>query len=392
MTGARPDTTQVWDLNTHFRKDLPDVVTLPQHFKNAGYFVQGMGKIYHGGFDDPPTWSVPWTAPDAPKSAPPPNAGTGAKRKRGPAFFAGGTDESWHDGALATQAVETLGTLKDKEAPFFLAVGFAKPHLAFACPQKYWDLYDPDEIPLAPNRYLPKDAPDYALVDSGELRNYDGAPKEGPFPEAYARRLKHGYYAAVSFMDAQVGRVLDELDRLGLTENTIVVLWGDHGWKLGEHDRWCKHSNAENDTNAPLIVSAPGMIAKGKHTKALVEFVDIYPTLAELAGLPLPDHLEGTSAVPLLADPDKPWKQAAFSQYPRNSRGKRLMGYSMRTSRYRFTCWVDREDHTKIDAIELYDHETDPQENQNLAGDPAHQETVRTLMAQWKEGWKGARL
>jgi arylsulfatase A-like enzyme len=188
--------------------------------------------------------------------------------------------------------------------------------------------------------------------------------------------------------------VLDELDRLGLTKNTIIILWGDHGWKLGEHDAWCKHSNCENDANAPLLLSVPGMKVVGSRTDALVEFVDIYPTLAELAGLPLPSHLEGTSMKPLLDDPKRPWKSAAFSQYPRpssKSGGGPLMGYSMRTDRYRFTVWVGRDDHSKVDAVELYDHQTDPQENQNIAKRPENAALVEKLMAQWKAGWQGAK-
>jgi arylsulfatase A-like enzyme len=192
-------------------------------------------------------------------------------------------------------------------------------------------------------------------------------------------------------MDAQVGRVLDALDSSGQRDNTIIVLWGDHGWKLGEHDRWCKHSNAENDTNAPLIVSAPGMKRAGNRTEALVEFVDVYPTVAELAGLPLPGHLEGMSAVPLLEQPDRRWKSAAFSQYPRKADRKDLMGYTMRTERYRFTRWVGRKDHEQVSAVELYDHQTDPQENVNIAGDPANAALVATLTKQWLAGWKGAK-
>jgi arylsulfatase A-like enzyme len=214
-------------------------------------------------------------------------------------------------------------------------------------------------------------------------------PKDSVPPDL-ARQLKHGYYAAISYTDAQIGKLLDELDQLGLRTNTVVVLWGDHGWKLGEHDAWCKHSNCEDDANAPLILSAPGMKAAGRHTKALVEFVDIYPTLSELAGLPLPGHLEGTSFKPLLDDPQRPWKTAAFSQYPRSQRGG-LMGYSMRTDRYRFTVWVGKKDHSKVDAIELYDHQTDPQENQNIAQRPENATLVEQLMAQWTKGWQGAK-
>ena len=214
-------------------------------------------------------------------------------------------------------------------------------------------------------------------------------------PDPLARQLKHGYYAAISYMDAQLGKVLDELDRLGLRENTIIVLWGDHGWKLGEHDAWCKHSTSENDTNAPLLLSAPGMKTAGAKSNALVEFVDIYPTLVELAGLPLPAHLEGVSMKPLLDNPNRAWKTAAFSQYPRTKAQTKspngLMGYAMRTDRYRFTVWVDRTDHTKVDAIELYDHQSDPMENINVATDPTNTELVQKLMAQWQRGWQGAK-
>jgi arylsulfatase A-like enzyme len=256
-------------------------------------------------------------------------------------------------------------------------------------PKKYWDLYDPAAIQLAPNPFRPKDAPSYSILPGGELRNYHGIPKGSVGPDL-ARQLKHGYYAAVSYTDAQIGKVLDELDRLGLRDNTIVVLWGDHGWKLGEHDAWCKHSTVENDTNAPLILSVPGMKHAGGKTDALVEFVDIYPTLSELAGLPLPGHLEGTSFTPVLDEPARAWKTAAFSQYPRNGDGTKLMGYSMRTDRYRFTVWVERTDHSKVHATELYDHQLDPQENTNVAGLPANAALVSGLMEQWKKGWRGA--
>ena len=410
LTGMRPDTTKVWDLNTHFRRALPDVVTLPQLFKNNGYTSQGMGKIYHGGFGDPASWSAPDVASqppaeDAPKkpnggkkkSAPAKAADTSAsdpanavtKTDRGPAFLA--TDDEpngGEEGALANEAIAALRKFKADSKPFFLAVGFHKPHLPFNSPKAYWDLYDPAKIPLAPNIFLPKDAPAYAMANKNELWSYSGVLDASHLPEGYARQLKHGYYAAVSYMDAQLGRVVDELDKLGLRENTVIILWGDHGWKLGEHDRWSKHSNVENDVHAPLIISVPGMKAVGKRTDALVEFVDMYATLAELAGLPVAANVEGKSFKPLLDDPALRWKSAAFSQYPRTSGGKKLMGYSMRTDRYRFTQWVDRDDHSKVDAVELYDHRTDPQENTNIANDPATKAVVEKLTAQWAAGWK----
>jgi iduronate 2-sulfatase len=393
VTGARPDSTKVWDLVTHFRDAMPDVVTLPQHFKDNGYFVQAMGKIYHPGYDDKRSWSVPWQTPNAPtyalKNAVPEKDEDKPKSKNGPAFeSADVADNFYKDGMVADLAVSTLRGLKGKSEPFFLGVGFAKPHLPFVSPQRYWDLYDPAKIALAPNPFHPKDAPEYALTSSGELRNYHGMPAQGPIPDDLARKLRHGYYAAISYTDAQIGKVLDELDRQGLRQNTIIVLWGDHGWKLGEHGEWCKHSNVENDANAPLLLSVPGMKNVGKHSRALVEFVDIYPTLADLAGLPLPAHLEGLSIKPLLENPNRLWKRAAFSQYPR---GQKVMGYSMRTDRYRFTVWVGRKDHSRIEAIELYDHEKDPQENTNIANLPENAKLVEELMAQWKQGWRGAR-
>ncbi len=419
MTGTRPDTTKVWDLETHFRAALPNVVTLGQHFKNHGYFVQGMGKIYHGSLDDAPTWSVPWQssrgqayglpenlALNNRQSAAPAVAGGSGKKSgkkkqeptprnsRGPAFEGADVpDDTFTDGQNAKLAVATLGVMAKQQQPFFLALGFSKPHLPFVAPKKYWDLYDPAKIQLAPNKFRPKDAPDYAIQPGGELRNYHGIP-EGSIPDDLARQLKHGYYAAISYMDAQLGLVLDELDRLDLAKNTIVVLWGDHGWKLGEHDAWCKHSNAENDTNGALLLSVPGMKHAGAKATGLVEFVDIYPTLAELAGLPLPAHLEGLSFKPVLDHPTRPWKPAAFSQYPRpgNSAtgGIPLMGYSMRTERYRFTVWLHRDDPGKVADIELYDHQIDPQENLNVAKSPAHRELLEQLMAQWRGGWQGA--
>jgi iduronate 2-sulfatase len=453
LTGTRPDTTKVWDLVTHFRAALPDVVTLPQHFKQGGYFVQGMGKIYHGGLDDPPSWSVPWQNPKAPVYALPENValsqknvqgepdgesgdnsgaapgsyslpktnasgkspvagdtanqnpGEKAKKgkktpnapnSRGPIYeCADVPDNTYTDGKVADLAIQTLREISKKPEPFFLAVGFIKPHLPWVAPKKYWDLYDPARIALAPNPFLPIDAPAYAVLpNDGEVRAYKGVPPSGHIPDDIARKLKQAYFAGVSYTDAQVGKVLAELDRLHLRTNTIIVLWGDHGWKLGEHDAWGKHSNVENDVNAPLIFSAPGMKTAGKHTDALVEFVDIYPTLCELAGLPLPGHLEGASLKPLLDDPKRPWKSAAFSQYPRNA-GKtgagQLMGYAMRTDRYRFVVWVGRTDHSKVDAVELYDHQTDPQENYNVAKKPENAGLVSQLMEQWKKGWPGAK-
>jgi len=390
MSGCRPDTTRVYNLQTPLRTTMPDVLTLCEHFKTSGYTAISLGKIYHHGKrDDPRGWSEdPWRPTGDWKGygyLTPEAQAIVAKttRGRGPAYeCADVPDEAYPDGAVATKAVETLRRVKDR--PFFLAVGFYKPHLPFNAPKKYWDLYPEDTIDLADNPFKPKGCPDIAMHNWGELRNYPGMPKKGPVSQEQARTLVRGYYACTSYTDAQIGRVLDELDRLGLADKTVVVLWGDHGWHLGDHGLWCKHSNFETAVHAPLILAAPGYRG-GQKTRRLAEFVDIYPSTCELAGLPVPEHCEGASLVPLMKDPAWPWKTAAFSQYPRG----RVMGYSMRTDRYRFTRWQARDGAAV--ATELYDHQSDPAENVNLADQPKHRKTVEDLKAIFKKGWRGAR-
>ena len=292
----------------------------------------------------------------------------------GPAYeCADVPDKTYTDGVIADEAIAALRKMKDR--PFFLALGFLKPHLPFIAPKKYWDMYDRDRIPMAANPFAPKDAPKIALTNWGEMRAYHDIPKVGPLTDEEARTLKHGYYACVSYIDAQLGRVLNELDRLGLRDNTVVILWGDHGWKLGEHAMWCKHTNFEIDARVPMICAAPKQKAYGRHSAALVEFVDIYPTLCELADLPLPNHLEGDSFAALLDTPDLPGEAMALSQYPRGN----IMGYSMRTDRYRLTLWQKRQAPHETVAVELYDHESDPDENVNVAAYPTNAELVEKL-------------
>jgi len=400
MPGLRPDTSKVTNLQTHFRDNVPDVVTIPQHFMNNGWHSQGMGKIYHTGHgnrDDKFSWSVPHRTPRISNYLREESQRIRQENRRrnkadkshrwtnGPTTeMADVPDNAYRDGATAELAVETMNQLTDQ--PFFLAVGFSKPHLPFCAPKKYWDLYDPSKIELPDNYFPQKNVPSYAPSTSGELRKYDGIPSKGPVSDEQALTMIHGYYACVSYIDALVGQLLDRLDALGLRDSTSVVLWGDHGWKLGEHAAWCKHSNVELDTNAPLICSDPDL-PKGQVTDALVEFVDIYPSLCELVGLPVPSHVEGDSYVPLMQDASRPWKAAAFSQYPR---GKR-MGYTMRTDRYRYTEWVTRDEKRELLAQELYDHQVDPQENANLIDDPAYVDVTPKLMAQMKAGWQDAR-
>jgi len=382
LTGLRPDTVRVHGNTVHFRKTVPDIVTLPQHFKNHGYHVQGMGKIYHQ--DDPPSWSVPLERPPAMVWLRPENSAATVAKRGPPTEFADVDDNAYPEGKIAELAVDAMR--KNKDRPFFLAVGFVRPHLPFNCPKKYWDLYDRSEVEL-PKPIRPKGAPNYALTSWGELRKYRGIPSKGPVSEKQALDLIHGYRACVTYVDAQVGRVIDELDRLGLREKTVIILWGDHGWKLGDYGCWCKHTNFELDVHVPMIVHAPGAKGNGRATDALAEFVDIYPSLCELAGLPLPDHLEGTSFAPLLQDPDRPWKKAAMSQYPRG----KLMGYSMRTDRYRYTRWCDRKDPEKVAAMELYDHEKDPGETVNVVGNPEYADIAKKLESQLDAGWRAAR-
>ena len=408
MTGLRPDTIRIWDLSTHFRDNAPDVVTVSQHFKNHGYHAERLGKIYHTGHgnrDDKYSWSRSVEYPRSPRYGPEGNAhlkrllakakaeGVDLKnnrlRPRGLPWEAPDVaDDQLTDGKIAENAIKLMRELKDQ--PFFLAVGFVNPHLPFVAPKKYWDLYDRDAIRLADNPYSPKGAPDFAMTTWGELRKYYDIPATGPLSNEQAVSMKHGYYAAISYVDAQIGRLLDELERLGLAEKTIVVFWGDHGWKLGEHGGWCKHTNFELDARVPMIISSPKQKAAACTTDALAEFVDIYPTLCDLAGLPTPDGLEGLSTAPLLNDAKLPWKSAAFSQYPRSVGGKRLMGYSMRTDRYRFTRWQQRDNPDEVVAIEVYDHVNDPDENVNLAADPASRKLIEDLTRQYLKGWRGA--
>lgn len=385
LTGCRPDTTKVWNLSTHFRKALPDIVTLPQHFRNHGYLTKGIGKIYHSGLDDEASWSVPSQNPKSPHGAERRKDGRGPVMER----FKGPENQLF-DGELGEMAVTALGAMKKQSQPFFLAVGFIKPHLPFIAPEKYWDLYDPAKIPLAPNPFPQKDVPSFAVSPGGELRGYGGVPKERVLPDDFSRSLKQGYFAGVSFVDAQIGQILDELARLDLAKNTIIVIWGDHGWKLGEHAAWAKHTNVENDTRAPLIISVPGMANAGKTTLGLVEFVDLYPSLSDLAGLPKPAKLEGVSFKPLMDDPARPWKSAVFSQYPRGKGKNLMMGYSMKTDEFRLTRWLNQKDHSKVVAVELFDHRNDPQENINVASLPANKELVEKLTKQSEAGWQAA--
>jgi iduronate 2-sulfatase len=396
LTGRLPDHNRAWHNRNLFRETNPDTVTLPQLFKQHGYHAAAMGKIFSGDERelDPASWSVPeilrqdgWKNYALPRSE-----GAG---KQAPYEAADVPDDGYSDGKLANLAVETLGRLKAEAKPFFLAVGFFKPHLPFNAPKKYWDLHDPAkfDLPGEPGRVL--GAPDVAYHTHRELGGYTGVPKDEQLDAAQTRMLRHGYYACVSYIDAQVGKVLDALQRHGLADNTIVVLWGDHGFALGDAGRWCKGTNFELDARVPFLVRVPGLAQPGRATSALIEYVDIYPTLAELAGLPAPAYLAGRSFGPILRDPAHPGREFALSQFSRpfNAGAPQGMGYSIRTATHRYTRWVDWPAR-QTTAEELYDYaapaSAEPRwttfvERRNVLDEPAYaavRDALRTKMDQ----------
>lgn len=405
LTGLRPDTTKVWDLVTHFRAAQPKCVTLPQHFRENGYHTVGLGKIEHHGYEDGPSWSEPrwfstgqivtvdptdWTKRSGSRfdgvteyAAPMPRgAGKGDnKAKQGPAFeVSPKSDGELPDGATAAEAVKRLTALKASGQPFFLAVGFLKPHLPFVAPKKYWDMHDPDKIPVPAFDRLPDGTPSFVGHDNGELHAYPGVPAGNPIPPDFAKKLRHGYNACITYTDAQIGRLLDALDKEGLADNTIIVLWGDHGWQLGEHGLWHKHTNFEFATHAPLLIALPKSTTAGRHCAAPVEFVDVYPTLADLCGLSIPSALVGRSLKPYLQNPDAPMQKPAVSVYPRSSKeqGGALMGYSVRDERWRCNFWRKRGT-AEIGFTELYDEKNDPNETVNLATRPEHAPLIESM-------------
>jgi iduronate 2-sulfatase len=411
MTGLRPDTTKVWDLVTDFRRNLPKAVTIPQHFRKHGYKAVAFGKLFHNTFPDDVSWDEPThhakdvigystENQDRLKAYKQTMKADGKseiaiERMRGPATeIQDQPDEKNYDGKQTSNAIVRMRELSSGDSPFFLAVGFIRPHLPFITPKKYWDLYEREKIPLATNSFLPRGMPPVAFGERSmggfyELRgymNYADAPSpfERPLTEEQQRELKHGYYASVSFIDAQVGRLLDALDELQIAKNTVVVLWSDHGWKLGEHGGWCKQTNYEIDTHVPMMIRVPDAKANGQGCNAIVECVDIYPTLCDVAGLPVPTNLEGKSLAPLLANVDGKVKDGAISQFERKQEGQQYMGYAIRTEHFRYIEWLSAES-GKVVAQELYDHRNDPDENDNIASMPKHANLLSECSDQlWK--------
>jgi iduronate 2-sulfatase len=376
MTGRRPDATRVYDLTTHFRAALPDVVTLPQMFRNNGYMAARVGKIYHygvpggigtSGLDDPPSWDKFVNPRGRDKDEEnllrnlTPNRGLGSSLSY---LAAEGTDEEQTDGKVATETIRLLEDNRDQ--PFFIAAGFYRPHCPYIAPKKYFDLYPLDKIvlPSEPPDHL-KSVPDAAIWTK---------PLYWDTNEQQRREVIQAYYASITFMDAQVGRVLDALDRLKLADNTIIVFWSDHGYLLTEHGQWMKQSLFEESARVPFLIAAPNAKAKGRATGRTVELLDIYPTLADLCGLAAPAGLEGRSLRPLLDNPQAKWDKAAYTQVERGPQGQRFMGRSVRTERWRYTEWDEGRK-----GVELYDHAKDPREYRNLAGDPKFAATVAEM-------------
>lgn len=417
LTGRRPDTIQVWDLKTHFRQAIPNVVTLPQHFRDNGYFTQSIGKIYHGSgapSKDPPSWSVEpkydYVRDPALRYSSPENL-SGSGLKRSAAESADVSDDAYTDGLVCNEAINALRGFASKaqahsdastdpdapdasDPPFFLAVGFRKPHLPFCAPSKYWEQYRRDNIPLPQITNHPLDAPEFATRSWQELEGYKDIPKDAALSEAKVRELRHGYYACVSYIDAQVGKLLDALEALQLERKTVIVLWSDHGFHLGEQGLWTKANNYEQATRVPLILSVPDYTTNSVCDQ-FVELVDLYPTLAEVCKLEIPPGLEGASFAPLLMDPSLPWKSAAFSQFPRGYKSKRhsghgdVMGYTIRTEEFRYVEWRDWKTQSPV-AKELYHLVTDPLESKNVASDPNFNSAVNSLSELLRAGWRTA--
>lgn len=426
LSGMRPDYTRVWDLKTLIRDMNPDIVTLPQHFKDHGYITTGVGKIYDkrsvDKFHDKRSWSEEFVFEgdaqyvDSHYGLPAlgyyqlPQTKKLAKKYMDQAVKLGKKgygitkyaisrikpstecadvpDNAYVDGVIALSAIDRLEKLAGKKQPFFLGVGFKRPHLPFVAPKKYWDLYERENIPLAKYQKAAENGPKLAYHNSGEIRSYTDIPALKSFsdvegdllPKSKQKELIHGYYAAISYVDAQVGKVLNALDSLGLTENTVIILWGDHGWHLGDHGIWCKHTNFEQATRSPMIISDAGKFV-GK-TDSPTEFVDIFPTICDLAGVEKLENLDGESLLPVLENDHSCVKKYAVSQF---QRGK-AEGYAFRTNRYRYVVWVKnmfrnpgKFNKSMIFERELYDYKRDPLETRNVVDDKKYRKVRNEL-------------
>jgi iduronate 2-sulfatase len=411
MLGSRSTSTGLYGLGQNLRAILPDAVTLPQHFQRHGYRTESLGKVFHvghGNLGDPVSFSVPHFKDKVIEYALP--ASTGGKLTREEAFFENAdtgvpnrslprgaaweqaevADDAYADGRVARETVRRLRAAQGRPEPFFIAAGFARPHLPYTVPRKYWQLHDPAKFALATRTSPPEGAPPYApKAPLGELNQYDPVPEKPPLSPELQRTLIHGYYASTSYVDAQIGQVLDALAQLGLAENTIVLFWGDNGFSFGHHGLWTKHTNYEEANHIPLVLAGPG-IPRGKRTRALVETVDLFPTLCALTGIPAPagpQPIDGTSLLPVLRDPAAAVKDHVYHAFPRQRPGKgEWIGRAIRTARHRLVEWKPPGGDPALAEYELYDYETDPAESANLAArEPATVARLRELLARHPE-------
>jgi len=398
MLGAHSTSTGLYGLGSHLREIVPEAVTLPQHFaKHGGYVTQSIGKVFHighGNEGDRASFSVP-PFKDKVIEYLDPASTDGGKLTREEALFTNqqlgqikslprgaafespvAEDDDYADGRVAAETIKRLQSVKK---PFLIAAGFVRPHLPFCAPKKYWEMHDPAKLPMPTFEEHPADSPQIAHKRGGEIAAYKPVPEkpDAKFSPELKRQLIHGYYASASFADAQIGKVIDELDHLGLADDTIIVLWGDHGFHLGDLGIWTKHTNYEQANHIPLLVIAPGVTKPGSSTRQLAESVDVFPTLAELAGLPAPSGpqgVDGVSLVPVLKNPAARARDHAYHAYP-----KAKMGRAIRTERYRLVEWKKPGTAPDTAELELYDYETDPHETKNLAAE--HPDVVKQLRA-----------
>lgn len=394
MLGSHSTSTGLYGLGSELRKVLPEAVTMPQHFaKHGRYRTESIGKVFHighGNDGDPLSFSVPHFKDKVIEYLDPSSTEGGQltreealftnqkldqirKLPRGAAFESPEVqDDDYADGRVALETIKRLQAAKQRHQQeavlFFMAVGFVRPHLPFSVPKKYWDLHDPQKLPMPTFKDHPVDSPQVSQKRGGEIAAYRPIPEgREAFSPELTRQLIHGYYASTSFVDAQIGRVLDELDRLGLTQNTIVVLWGDHGFHLGDHGIWTKHTNYEQANRIPLLISAPGITAPGSYTRQLAESVDLFPTLAELTELPAPQGpqaVDGVSLVPVLKDSEARVRDHAYHVFPKSK-----LGRAIRTERYRLVEWKTLGASDEDAEFELYDYQTDPLETRNVASE-----------------------
>lgn len=392
LTGIRPEHRGIYTGNSV--QDLaPDVTTLNRFFEQNGYSVAALGKIYHfdedrkAQFGDQHLSQGEWlgrgyVGPEAAKhiALNVAQKGERIKGKGYPFERVDVADNAYEDGYNAERAVKQLEVFKEKDQPFFLALGFKKPHLPFNAPKKYWDKYPIEQIAPPSITQWPKNTGPHCMRDWGELRGYYGMPqKPNDLSLDSTLILRQAYFACVSYVDALIGQVLNKLDELALTENTVIVLWADHGFKLGDYNNWCKWSNLKIDTNVPFILSGPG-VSVGEKCKTPVELLDIYPTLADLCGLDIPSHLDGKSLKPLLEQPQKSLDREIYTIWPheRKKYEETIMGYSIKNTQFNYIEWVNLSSGEVLDR-ELYDHQIDPNETKNIVNDVAYTNTVQLL-------------